>query len=85
MIVVGSCYFLLTLLTPLYDQYIDFCFPLKQKNSKQNVCPTTLSKVTYMCLDNVNSLTGAVSKTYLGLNPRFSYMMYPSCPAEKTC
>ena len=27
MIVVGSCYFLLTLLTP-YDQNIDFCFPV---------------------------------------------------------
>ena len=27
MIVIGSCYFLLTLLTP-YDQNIDFCFPL---------------------------------------------------------
>ena len=27
MIVVGSCYFLSTLLTP-YDQNIDFCFPL---------------------------------------------------------
>ena len=30
MIVVGSCYFLLTLLTS-YDQNIDFCFPLKFK------------------------------------------------------
>ena len=28
MIIVGSCYFLLTLLTP-YDQNIDFYFPLK--------------------------------------------------------
>ena len=28
MIVVGSCYFLLTLLTPPYDQNTELCFPL---------------------------------------------------------
>ena len=33
MIVIGSYYFLLTLLTP-YDQNIDFCFPLFKGHQK---------------------------------------------------
>ena len=35
--IVGSCYFLLTLLTP-YDQNIDFCIPLR--TYKENVLKT---------------------------------------------
>ena len=55
MIVVGSCYFLLTLLIP-YDPNIDFVFPLTNSTSQATVAVTNYIVGCHVVLAFVRSI-----------------------------
>ena len=59
MIVVGSCYFLFTLLIP-YDPNIDFVFPLNKCNTRCVICSTTINHLMYA--DDLVILSPSVSR-----------------------